>query len=89
MQAYNNLLEIKMTDTNTMEVKTIASFINYKLCKIMFSLNVPKEAISQYRVYIDRSESNIDYKICNKYYCINIKLVVQIQIENWSKGTYV
>ncbi|XP_076160826.1 trafficking protein particle complex subunit 11 gry isoform X2 [Ptiloglossa arizonensis] len=54
LQAYNNLLEIKMTDTNTMEVKTIASFINYKLCKIMFSLNVPKEAISQYRVYIDR-----------------------------------
>ncbi|XP_054008075.1 trafficking protein particle complex subunit 11 isoform X1 [Hylaeus anthracinus] len=53
-QAYNNLLEIKMTDTNAMEVKTIVSFINYKLCKIMFNLNVPKEAISQFRLYTDR-----------------------------------
>lgn len=45
-----------MTDTNAMEIKTIASFINYKLCKIAFQLNVPKEAISQVRVHIDRSE---------------------------------
>ncbi|XP_076233472.1 trafficking protein particle complex subunit 11 gry isoform X2 [Calliopsis andreniformis] len=53
-QAYSNLLEIKMTDTNAMEIKTIACFINYKLCKIMFNLNVPKEAISQFRLHIDR-----------------------------------
>ncbi|XP_076626915.1 trafficking protein particle complex subunit 11 gry isoform X2 [Colletes latitarsis] len=53
-QAYSNLLDIKMTDTNAMEVKTIASFINYKLCKIMFNLNIPKGAISQFRLYTDR-----------------------------------
>lgn len=44
-----------MTDTNAMEIKTIACFINYKLCKIMFNLNVPKEAISQFRLHTDRS----------------------------------
>lgn len=39
-----------------MEIITIASFINYKLCKIMFNLNVPKDAISQFRLHTDRSE---------------------------------
>lgn len=39
-----------------MEITTIASFINYKLCKIMFNLNVPKDAISQFRLHTDRSE---------------------------------
>ncbi|XP_015435876.1 PREDICTED: trafficking protein particle complex subunit 11 [Dufourea novaeangliae] len=53
-QSYNNLSEIKMTDTNAMEMKTVACFINYKLCKIMFNLNVPKEAISQFRHHTDR-----------------------------------
>lgn len=53
-QAYNHLLEIQITDTNVMEITTIASFINYKLCKIMFNLNVPKDAISQFRLHTDR-----------------------------------
>lgn len=53
-QAYNNLLDIRMTDTNAMEIKTVAGFINYKLCKIMFNLNLPKDAISQFRLHTDR-----------------------------------
>ncbi|XP_017788618.1 PREDICTED: trafficking protein particle complex subunit 11 [Habropoda laboriosa] len=53
-QAYSNLLEIQITDTNVMEIKTIACFINYKLCKVMFNLNVPKEAVSQFRHHTDR-----------------------------------
>ncbi|XP_076754890.1 trafficking protein particle complex subunit 11 gry isoform X1 [Xylocopa sonorina] len=52
--AYNSLLEIQITDTNVMEIKTVACFLNYKLCKIMFSLNVPKDAISQFRLHTDR-----------------------------------
>ncbi|XP_014475297.1 PREDICTED: trafficking protein particle complex subunit 11 [Dinoponera quadriceps] len=54
MQAYHNLLETRMTDANAVEIKTIASFINYKLCKIMFSLNLPKDAISQFRLHTER-----------------------------------
>ncbi|XP_068969892.1 trafficking protein particle complex subunit 11 isoform X1 [Bombus flavifrons] len=53
-QAYNHLLEIPITDTNVMEITTIACFINYKLCKVMFNLNVPKDAISQFRLHTDR-----------------------------------
>ncbi|XP_011691077.1 PREDICTED: trafficking protein particle complex subunit 11-like [Wasmannia auropunctata] len=41
MQAYHNLLETRMTDANAVEIKTIAGFINYKLCRIMFNLNLP------------------------------------------------
>ncbi|XP_048507686.1 trafficking protein particle complex subunit 11 isoform X2 [Athalia rosae] len=52
--AYNNLLEIRMVDTNALEIKTVASFINYKLCRLMFSQNLPRDAISQFRAHIDR-----------------------------------
>ncbi|KAK2581512.1 hypothetical protein KPH14_005173 [Odynerus spinipes] len=54
VQAYHNLFEIRMMDTNALEIKTIAGFINYKICKIMFSLNLPKDAIAQFRLHIDR-----------------------------------
>lgn len=43
-----------MTDANAVEIKTVASFINYKLCKIMFCLNLPKDAISQFRLHTER-----------------------------------
>ncbi|XP_070524190.1 trafficking protein particle complex subunit 11 isoform X2 [Cardiocondyla obscurior] len=54
MQAYHNLLETRMADANAVEIKTIAGFINYKLCRIMFNLNLPKDAISQFRLHTDR-----------------------------------
>ncbi|XP_033218517.1 trafficking protein particle complex subunit 11 [Belonocnema kinseyi] len=53
-QAYSNLLDIRMVDTNALEIKTIASFINYKLCRLMFHLNLPKDAISQFRSHTER-----------------------------------
>ncbi|KAJ8683030.1 hypothetical protein QAD02_018822 [Eretmocerus hayati] len=56
-QAYNNLLDIRMVDTNSLEIKTIASFINYKLCRLMFSLKLPKDSISQFRSHIERYKS--------------------------------
>ncbi|KAK0178490.1 hypothetical protein PV327_007378 [Microctonus hyperodae] len=55
--AYNNLLEVRMMDTNTFEIKTVASFINYKLCRLMFILNQPRDAISQFRAHTDRFRS--------------------------------
>ncbi|XP_014236114.1 trafficking protein particle complex subunit 11 [Trichogramma pretiosum] len=53
-QAYNNLLDIRMVDTNSLEIKTVASFINYKLCRLMFSLKLPKDAIAQFRSHTER-----------------------------------
>ncbi|XP_015120848.1 trafficking protein particle complex subunit 11 [Diachasma alloeum] len=55
--AYTNLLEIRMMDTNTFEIKTVGAFINYKICKLQFALNQPREAINQFRAHTDRFRS--------------------------------
>ena len=52
-QAYSLLMEVRATDTNIMEVKTVAGFINYKICKLAFKLNLPRDAISQFRKHMD------------------------------------
>ena len=36
-----------------MEVKTVAGFISYKICKLNFRLALPRDAISQYRKHMD------------------------------------
>ena len=46
-------LQVRATDTNIMEVKTIAGFISYKMCKLAFRLNLPRDAISQFRKHMD------------------------------------
>lgn len=51
-----------MLDTNSLEIKTVASFINYKLCRLMFNLNLPKDAISQFRSHIERFKSRTGSK---------------------------
>lgn len=52
-QAYSNLLEVRVVDTNALEVKTVAGFINFKLCKIMFQQNLPRDAINQFRKHTE------------------------------------
>ena len=52
-QAYNLLMEVRATDTNIMEVKTVGGFINYKMCRLAFQLNLPRDAISQFRRHMD------------------------------------
>ena len=44
---------MRATDTNIMEVKTVAGFINYKSCRLAFQLNLPRDAISQFRRHMD------------------------------------
>ncbi|VDD75909.1 unnamed protein product [Mesocestoides corti] len=51
-QAYNHLLEMKMTDADLLEFKVVAGFINFKICRIFFQLHAP-EAIAQFRRHID------------------------------------
>ncbi|XP_013379073.1 trafficking protein particle complex subunit 11-like [Lingula anatina] len=52
-QAYGNVLELRMLNTNMLEVKTVAGFINYKICRLSFQHNAPLDAISQFRKHID------------------------------------
>lgn len=60
--AYNNLVELRIVDTNANEIRTVAGFINYKLCKLMFSLNVPRDAIQQFRLHTDRFKTRIGFQ---------------------------
>ncbi|KAJ8983242.1 hypothetical protein NQ317_011651 [Molorchus minor] len=60
--AYNNLLEIRIVDTNALEIRTIAGFINYKLCRLMFALNLPRDAISQFKAHIDKFKNRMGFQ---------------------------
>ncbi|CAG9862520.1 unnamed protein product [Phyllotreta striolata] len=59
--AYNNLLDIRIVDTNALEIRTIAGFINYKLCRLLFVLNLPRDAISQFKSHIERFKARIGF----------------------------
>jgi len=52
-QAYGYMLDLRMHDTNMLEVKTVAGFINYKICRLSFQHNAPLDAIAQFRKHID------------------------------------
>ncbi|XP_075220488.1 trafficking protein particle complex subunit 11 gry isoform X2 [Lycorma delicatula] len=58
-QAYTNLQELRMVDTNSLEVKTAAGFIVYKLCRLMFAMNQPRDAIQQFKVHIDYFQTKL------------------------------
>lgn len=59
MHAYNNLLETRTVDTNIHEVRTVAGYINYKLCKLLFVLNLPRDAITQLKTHIERYKNRV------------------------------
>ncbi|XP_041984490.1 trafficking protein particle complex subunit 11 [Aricia agestis] len=59
LHAYNNLLETRQVDTNIQEIRTVAGYINYKLCKLLFALNLPRDSISQLKSHIERYKNRI------------------------------
>jgi trafficking protein particle complex subunit 11 len=61
-QAYANLEDIRVIDTNCLEVKTIAGFINYKMCKLMFKLNLPRDSITQFKAHIDKYKNRTGFR---------------------------
>lgn len=52
-EAYNSLLEARLLDTNEFEVKTVAGYICYKVSRVLFALNRPRDAISHFRAHIE------------------------------------
>ncbi|XP_032519488.2 trafficking protein particle complex subunit 11 [Danaus plexippus] len=59
MHAYNNLLDTRQVDTNVHEIRTVSGYINYKLCKLLFALNLPRDAIAQVKSHIERYKNRI------------------------------
>ncbi|XP_023169489.1 trafficking protein particle complex subunit 11 isoform X2 [Drosophila hydei] len=61
-QAYGNLDEIRITDANCMEIKTIAGFLNYKMCRLMFKLKTPRDSINQFIIHVDKYKNCLGFK---------------------------
>lgn len=53
-QAYEWLEEVRVVDTNSLEIKVVAGYLIYKICKLMFNVGSPREAITQFRIHIDK-----------------------------------
>lgn len=60
-QAYEWLEEIRIIDSNCLEIKVIAGFLNFKMCKLMFKVGSPRDAITQFRTHIDKYRNRIGY----------------------------
>ncbi|XP_036367513.1 trafficking protein particle complex subunit 11 [Octopus sinensis] len=58
-QAYGQIQELRMHETNLLEIKTIAGFVNYKICRLSFQHNAPLDAIAQFRRHIDFFKNRI------------------------------
>jgi len=55
--AYSLILETKLNEFNISEFRTVAGFINYKICRLGFKLNLPREAISHFKKHMDNFKS--------------------------------
>lgn len=61
--AFNNLLDINgqlsapsinlVSSVSPFEIRTLADYVNYRSCHIHFTLNHPREAITQFKKYVD------------------------------------
>ncbi|KAK4015014.1 Trafficking protein particle complex subunit 11 [Daphnia magna] len=52
-QSYAHLLELRITDANVTEVKIVSGYIGYKVWRLSFLLNLPREAIAHFRSHMD------------------------------------
>ncbi|XP_059377909.1 trafficking protein particle complex subunit 11 [Carassius carassius] len=57
--AYSLVQELRTHETNVLEIKTMAGFINYKICRLCFQHNTPLDAIAQFRKHIDLCKKKI------------------------------
>ncbi|XP_047675733.1 trafficking protein particle complex subunit 11 isoform X1 [Tachysurus fulvidraco] len=57
--AYSLIHELRAYETNMLEIKTLAGFINYKICRLCFQHNTPLDAIAQFRKHIDLCKKKI------------------------------
>uniref|UniRef100_A0A8C1SF53 Trafficking protein particle complex 11 n=1 Tax=Cyprinus carpio TaxID=7962 RepID=A0A8C1SF53_CYPCA len=57
--AYSLVHEPRAHETNMLEIKTMAGFINYKICRLCFQHNTPLDAIAQFRKHIDLCKKKI------------------------------
>ncbi|XP_038611097.1 trafficking protein particle complex subunit 11 [Tachyglossus aculeatus] len=57
--AYNLIHELRAHETNMLEIKTLAGYISYKICRLCFQHNTPLDAIAQFRKHVDLCKKKI------------------------------
>lgn len=62
-QAYNSLIEIITNANNLHEIKTMASFLTYKICKLCFIANFPIDAIGHFKKHIEHFRNKFEPKL--------------------------
>lgn len=60
-QSYLGIEEIALVNANCVELKTVAGFANYKMCRIMFKMEGPRDAISQFKSHIDKYRQKVGF----------------------------
>ena len=55
--AYLLLLESRLTEHNSCEMRCVAGILNFKICRLAFKLNLPRDAINQFRKHLDQWRS--------------------------------
>jgi tetratricopeptide (TPR) repeat protein len=63
IQAYTFINEVKANEQNLLELKLVAGFINYKICKLCFQSGQPRDAIAQFRRHIDFYKDLMGYQL--------------------------
>ena len=52
--AYLLLLESRLTEHNSCELRCVAGILSYKICKLAFRLNLPRDAITQLKKHLEQ-----------------------------------
>ena len=53
-QSYNHIHELRLHDSNNLELKVVGGYVNYRICKLCFlRLNAPVDAINQFQRHVD------------------------------------
>lgn len=60
-QAYNNLDDIQLVNSNCVEIKTVAGYTNYKICRLMFRER-PRDSITQFKTHIEKFRNRVGLK---------------------------
>ncbi|XP_037090816.1 LOW QUALITY PROTEIN: trafficking protein particle complex subunit 11-like [Pollicipes pollicipes] len=52
-QAYSHLLELRTTDLTLCEIKVVAAMLSFKVCRLAFRQNLPRDAIAHFRRHVE------------------------------------
>ncbi|XP_065190026.1 trafficking protein particle complex subunit 11-like [Sycon ciliatum] len=62
IMAYSYLTEITPSLSNSLELRMVAGYLNYKICRLCFRGGAPRDALTQFRKHIDQYKTFVHYE---------------------------